>query len=1796
MRLPCPTHIPLSSAETHFVGTVAAACPLGLVRVGVFSLRQERIDSDTCRGSTSPPPPQSSHRCIPVYFFFVTPPPPPPPRVLVSPELKMPTDRSLWVEDKYALRCRGCGKKFTAFRRRHHCRRCGQVFCYECLHPLSTAASTPQNIVFSVYQWFSSSPATPLSTPTSPQARKTTEKTEVVSSSRDGAAAAAGATAAAAELSMRLCCRCAATIAENAAREASLSHDEFEPSSLPVHSTAPLGAKMPPPLMPSVSLPCPPLSKVSTPMRLSERSLPEEEPSPAPPRTPPFFVTARQSEAEDPHYMVAPELLGSTAMHAETAEEREVTYSIGRVRRPPPSVMTQWRRAHQEALTNKEARAFPVQRTSPCASALESAGALVRTLSGHADFHARFFLGEDVTQSPSDPNDGVMGSAAVIPVADAPAPLRGFLNDFGAACTTHLEARIQHTLQSSFPNLGGSRLCCHLADVAWHIVSHTAVALDASILDHLSSFFIHDPAQPAQCIVYPGLVNRRRLPSKRAMSPCDHPRVLLLAGHLSYPVQPTEDLVEYVRSYSGYLDKLFQRLVMWHPDVIVVEGGMHHYLRARIEQEGQMRLMLDVGRDFLVQLSWCLRADIIADLQYVGVGDLATTAPLGHCTRFEVLELAEEVRCCGFRGFDALSYHTLILRGGSPSGGVVAHDSSNGERQWETMEKVVREAVAVAYHLALQAHGAAALVRKDLPVSVSGAAPTAEEAAAAAAITMNLGCHFPSSVQSACRDAASPAALSALKDSIVVNIVHMDELFEGGAGGGGGGAVVSTLAKSRSTELSLERGSSRGSLTLFQGGSHHDLPASGAASASSSAPLLSPPLGRAEAPAANAYAVVQQKSALTFYGAGDESLFHFLVNRCAGTESQMLYLHGAHRVKVTTSISPPLPSAAAILTESGLAGVLGAAQMLAFHKVTSRQSAARALAAAEPLDTHALAAFVAHLKGYFSLRIRVMDEDARVAAADAVVVAAAPVDAVVEVCEPHLLNLSTAAFLEWVLYGWIPALSRRFAQPNLQLHFQFHSLGTAAQPQEPGAINVSAYANAVTFLVEAVSLSRIEYARTMMPRADPAPQGEGSSEGDAMSIVDCLYARDDAEEMESLLAELQQVTRTSLDRMDQLENAKAGVPAAASPVGAAHVPEDAEGKAAAAARPSSMPTLERSTRDLRQLSEDVQHALSLLHDARQRGHADVVLLLANMRSRLLPALLAAYRGWHVAQRRATTKSPATTPTDAAAATAAECPSCLRQLDGCLYHKERAQWIRLAEPSSILAAALLHLYRPLPPSTLCIPSTTKGAAAGTELELNKPVDSEAAAAASATPHGAFAVKRTHTASSLDASPATRSGQPPLLSMVSQLSPTEALEVLRQSSRSDAALPTSLKCTLSGYQSVVHLGVGGPAGLAGGAVATLSSAASVASMIGGGSGNAEPTITVDVLFPLSFAALHVLYTDGAPFHICAALVRCRPFSTDGGKSHSKFFVTQDGRFLIKSVKPMELRHFREWAPRYFARMEEHYTSLQRQQQQQQQQPSDGETCAHLFEAQSTLGKIMGLYAVHVQGSRSRASTSPATSSGAALGDATPQLWGLLTDGTHYFMVVEQLLFQRPVREKWDLKGSQRNRTTEHTAAVRLDVDLVQERLRLGNFFFCTPEAKSLLMDHLSRDTALLADSGIMDYSLMVSVGDGSVCVGIIDFLHPYSSAKVLESKMKSSLDTMLGYTRRDPTIIDPASYAARFMRWMDGYFNGVPDRLFPLTSARQRREDRESGVVEKRPRLPPLFRETTKRQASGGGRGD
>lgn len=40
--------------------------------------------------------------------------------------------KQYWMPDSQCKECYDCSEKFTTFRRRHHCRLCGQIFCSRC--------------------------------------------------------------------------------------------------------------------------------------------------------------------------------------------------------------------------------------------------------------------------------------------------------------------------------------------------------------------------------------------------------------------------------------------------------------------------------------------------------------------------------------------------------------------------------------------------------------------------------------------------------------------------------------------------------------------------------------------------------------------------------------------------------------------------------------------------------------------------------------------------------------------------------------------------------------------------------------------------------------------------------------------------------------------------------------------------------------------------------------------------------------------------------------------------------------------------------------------------------------------------------------------------------------------------------------------------------------------------------------------------------------------------------------------------------------------------------------------------------------------------------------------------------------------------------------------------------------------------------------------------------------------------------------------------------------------------------
>ncbi|XP_037080111.1 1-phosphatidylinositol 3-phosphate 5-kinase-like [Pollicipes pollicipes] len=240
----------------------------------------------------------------------------------------------------------------------------------------------------------------------------------------------------------------------------------------------------------------------------------------------------------------------------------------------------------------------------------------------------------------------------------------------------------------------------------------------------------------------------------------------------------------------------------------------------------------------------------------------------------------------------------------------------------------------------------------------------------------------------------------------------------------------------------------------------------------------------------------------------------------------------------------------------------------------------------------------------------------------------------------------------------------------------------------------------------------------------------------------------------------------------------------------------------------------------------------------------------------------------------------------------------------------------------------------------------------------------------------------------------------------------------------------------------------------------------------------------------------------------LMHCKPWNAKGGKSGSTFHKSSDDRFVIKTISKIEKDHFVRFGIKYIEYILDSLTAGR----------------------PSVLAKILGVFLV---GYKNNITGSAKKS---------------------YVIVMENLLYGRQVSQKFDLKGSLRNRladTKDKSEVVLLDQNMVT--LLSENPLYVRPHAKRILMEAISRDTFFLQTCQVMDYSLLVGMDDAQRClvVGIIDYLRSYTYDKAVETYIKS-YNILLGDGNNRPTVLDPVRYKTRFADMMNKYFTDVPDR--------------------------------------------
>eukprot|EP00931_Biecheleriopsis_adriatica_P074690 TRINITY_DN48697_c0_g1_i1.p1 TRINITY_DN48697_c0_g1~~TRINITY_DN48697_c0_g1_i1.p1 ORF type:complete len:1993 (+),score=289.05 TRINITY_DN48697_c0_g1_i1:23-5980(+) len=293
-------------------------------------------------------------------------------------------------------------------------------------------------------------------------------------------------------------------------------------------------------------------------------------------------------------------------------------------------------------------------------------------------------------------------------------------------------------------------------------------------------------------------------------------------------------------------------------------------------------------------------------------------------------------------------------------------------------------------------------------------------------------------------------------------------------------------------------------------------------------------------------------------------------------------------------------------------------------------------------------------------------------------------------------------------------------------------------------------------------------------------------------------------------------------------------------------------------------------------------------------------------------------------------------------------------------------------------------------------------------------------------------------------------------------------------------------------------------------------------------------------------------GDDLNFVRSLHYCNRITPSGGKTRAAFFVSQDRRFLLKAVNRAEFKMLRTQAEPFFWYADQ-----------------------VLFEKlPSVLIQVLGLFTVSITlREKSRASRG-------------------------YFVVQRNLRFslQSQPHFVFDLKGVGKSRRVPGMPLqVPEEIDAEEGAGNNAEPYSPKPEGrrsaepatKTVLWDQNFRewtegkplcmvasdlryveaavfnDTQLLSKQCLMDYSLLLAAvpaetsdsvsqsaergspeiqAPGRLCLGIIDYLRPYTWDKQVETAWKSLAQN----SSDQPTVIEPDNYAGRFLRAMSTYF--------------------------------------------------
>ncbi|KAK1935094.1 1-phosphatidylinositol-3-phosphate 5-kinase FAB1A [Phytophthora citrophthora] len=269
-----------------------------------------------------------------------------------------------------------------------------------------------------------------------------------------------------------------------------------------------------------------------------------------------------------------------------------------------------------------------------------------------------------------------------------------------------------------------------------------------------------------------------------------------------------------------------------------------------------------------------------------------------------------------------------------------------------------------------------------------------------------------------------------------------------------------------------------------------------------------------------------------------------------------------------------------------------------------------------------------------------------------------------------------------------------------------------------------------------------------------------------------------------------------------------------------------------------------------------------------------------------------------------------------------------------------------------------------------------------------------------------------------------------------------------------------------------------------------------------------------YAMQFHALRKLYYGGDRNYV-ESLCNCQQWNAAGGKSGAGFLKTRDERFIAKAIPEIELQMFLSMANEYFCYMAKTFEN----------------------DLSSMLSKVLGIYKVSISNTTQNSDS-----------DQNVRMC---------VIVMENLMYGREVDFSFDLKGKMEGRYKEDysgdSRSVLWDRNFVE--LAGGIPLPLQESALSLLLSAIMNDTTFLASVQATDYSMLVGydVNKQELVACIIDYIHKYDFMKMMEHAGKRLIQE-----EGEITVLNPKHYRKRFCLAMNKYFVTIPSRYTKVTT--------------------------------------